>query len=85
MQFSAAHQWVESPQSSVSPGLTQVTSAASPAKHLTLSDDDDNITVQLQSETVGAAPSQSYSYLAAVLNVLSPLPFLARGPPVVLS
>lgn len=84
-QFSAAHQWLASPQSSPTHSLAQLTSAASPVKHLMLSDDDDHSLVQLHSHTAGPALSQSYSYVEKAFYLQSPLAFLARGPPVVLS
>lgn len=84
-QFSAAQQWLESPQTSASHSLAQLTSAASPAKHMMLSDDDDNSLVQLHQKVLSPVFSQTYSYLVTRWNVFSLLPFLARAPPVVLS
>ncbi len=84
-QFPAAHQWVESAQSSASHSLAQLTSAASPVQHMMLSDDDDNFIVQLHSAAVGPVFSQIYDYFAAVLYAFSLPPFLARGPPLTLS
>ncbi|MBP8228507.1 MAG: hypothetical protein KAX67_10715, partial [Pararheinheimera sp.] len=84
-QFSAAQQWLESPQTSASHSLAQLTSAASPVKHMTLSDDDDNSLVQLHQKVLSPVFSQTYSYLVTRWHVFSLLPFLARAPPVVLS
>jgi len=82
-QFSAAHQWLASPQSSPTHSLAQLTSAASPVKHLMLSDDDDHSLVQLHLHAAVPASSQTYSHRETVYCCQNPLAFLARGPPVV--
>jgi hypothetical protein len=84
-QFSAAEQWLTSPQNSPTHSLAQLTSSASPVKHLVLSDDDDHSLVQLHVQAATPGVSQTYSYVETAFYLQSPLPFLARGPPLALS
>ncbi len=85
VQFSAAHHWLEAPQTSASHNLAQLTSAASPVKHMMLSDDDDNSLVQLHHKFLSPVFSQTYNSLVATWFIYFSLPFSARAPPVVLS
>ncbi|MBP8227540.1 MAG: hypothetical protein KAX67_05825 [Pararheinheimera sp.] len=85
VQFSAAHHWLEAPQTSASHNLAQLTSAASPVKHMMLSDDDDNSLVQLHHKVLSPVFSQTYNSLVATWFIYFSLPFSARAPPVVLS
>ncbi len=83
-QFSAADQWLASPQNSPTHSLAQLTTSASPVKHLLLSDDDDHSLVELHNQTAMPGVSQSYSYAETAFYFQSPLAFFARGPPATL-
>jgi hypothetical protein len=81
-QFSAAHNWVDLPQSSPVHGLTQLTSAAQPVKHVDLSGDNDKAIVQLHQATFVSAIFLVCQFVLAEGHAVTTLFFSARAPPV---
>jgi hypothetical protein len=80
-QFSAAHDWVDLPQSSPVHGLSQLTSAAQPVKHVDLSGDNDKAIVQLRQATFVSAVFLVCQFVLAELHAVTILFFSARAPP----
>lgn len=78
-QFSAAHNWVDLPQSSPVHGLT---SAAQPVKHVDLSGDNDKAIVQLHQATFVSAIFLVCQFVLAEGHAVTTLFFSARAPPV---
>lgn len=83
-QFSAAHNWLDLPQSSPVQGLSQLTSAAQPVKHVDLSGDNDKAIVQLHQATFIFAVYLVCQCVLADVYTLTTLFFSARAPPVCL-
>ncbi len=79
--FSAAHNWVDLPQSSAVHGLSQLTSAAQPVKHFALSDDNDKTIVQLHYAGFVSAVERICQFSVTEAHTITTLCFSARAPP----